>query len=275
MGMILFSVLWFADMGNLDAATILDFAMGDFETAWNAVATRKESVNRGNFMFALQAMVLLEVASHICMGSPNADRFSLALSKRNPGYFTKLPWRCRKPKGLTLPYRGTEPQRQLLHILFDLVRNGQAHQYQQIVVTIENGQHFSVTLTGADYGRSLDSVLKDTRPPDHLRADIDEHRDVWMTVRPDVLYLDIREAVRVADLRSCPFTHIDDKLEHCSSEALIRALYSHFNPDTRRKALEGMPTKDQMRSTGLAEPADIVLITRLSGSDSPGEHNKK
>jgi hypothetical protein len=44
---------------DLDAPTLLQFVIGDFETAWDAIAGQPDPASRGNFMFAKQAMILL------------------------------------------------------------------------------------------------------------------------------------------------------------------------------------------------------------------------
>lgn len=58
---------------NLQPDTIFRFICNDFETAWDAVARQRSGrsgrLGRGNFMFALQAMVLLEWASRLCAGT--------------------------------------------------------------------------------------------------------------------------------------------------------------------------------------------------------------
>ncbi|MGH2460126.1 MAG: hypothetical protein ACRDIY_14820, partial [Chloroflexota bacterium] len=53
-----------------------------------------------------------------------------------------------------LPSDGTSPgHAQLLWMLFDVVRNGQAHQYQQILVELTDQKHFLAALTGAPVAR--------------------------------------------------------------------------------------------------------------------------
>ena len=53
-------------------------------------------------------------------------------------------------------------------VIFDLVRNGQAHQYQQIKVTLKDEVDFQISLTGAGIGRPLELVSKSPRPDDYL-----------------------------------------------------------------------------------------------------------
>ena len=74
-------------------AEIFDFITGDFQSAWNALAAVPDAVarHRGNFMFALQAMILLEWVCRLCSNDANAlQDFSKALQQIEPRYFTQL-----------------------------------------------------------------------------------------------------------------------------------------------------------------------------------------
>ena len=58
-----------------------------------------------------------------------------------------------------IPLQLTPSGDSLLAALSDLIRHGLAHQYQQIVVHLNDEKHFYISLTGATYGRYL--VKKD------------------------------------------------------------------------------------------------------------------
>ena len=88
----------------LPPATLYRFLTGDFEWTWNSLAENKKAINGGsggNFMFALQVMVLLEFLSRLCSTeSPpysSLKAFSQELNKINPDYFKQLPGICLKP----------------------------------------------------------------------------------------------------------------------------------------------------------------------------------
>jgi hypothetical protein len=160
-------------------------------------------------MFARQAMTLLEFAARLCMsdpdrvnGQPVATReFAQQLALIEPKYFTDLPGPCADFRDFTLPsypLTRTNPQSQLLWAIFDLIRNGQAHQYQQIVVDLTDKRHWAISLTGATYGRYLGGH----RPPDHLGYDRDENGDIWLIVCPDVMFLDARTAIAASGILS-------------------------------------------------------------------------
>jgi hypothetical protein len=44
--------------------------VGDFEDTWNSVAARRRLARRGNFVFARQAMGLLEFVGRLCSTDP-------------------------------------------------------------------------------------------------------------------------------------------------------------------------------------------------------------
>jgi hypothetical protein len=100
----------------------------------------------------------------------------------------------------TLPsIGGGDPHSHLLAAIFNLIRNGQAHQYQQMRAVLSDGSNFRIGLTGAAQGFFLRNVLASGRPSDHL-FHRDDGTSVWLIVRPEILFLDIRDAVRAARL---------------------------------------------------------------------------
>jgi len=193
---------------DLPVATLFDFIIGDFEDAWDALAARPGNLHRGNFLFARQAMTLLEVACRLCQSDGTGQalkKFSLELSERDKRYFTKLPsscWTPSNPPEFQLPSQSPNPESELIAALFDLIRNGQAHQYQQIRARLTDGRNFQFTLSGAKHELFLTQVLASGRPTDHLQAYKEANGDLWVKVRTDVLFLDIREAIRSANLQN-------------------------------------------------------------------------
>ena len=187
---------------DLPPSKVIDFIIGDFEAAWNGLAADPVSGNRGNFLFALQAVVLVEVASRLCASDPTGAALrdlSAELEARDPRYFTALPGACTggSSSEFALPSSGANPSAQLLAALFDLVRNGQAHQYQQIRVRLSDGIDFQVALTGAEHGLFLDKTQARTG---HLVKSRDQNKDLWLKVRTDILFVDVRDSIRAANL---------------------------------------------------------------------------
>ncbi len=197
---------------NLSPKERFNMIVFDFKESWNSLASNKSAGARGNFMFALQSMILLEFASRLC-NSDSAGKalqdLSNALHSRDPRYFTPLPQNCCKTNEFTLPYYGLNKERQLLWVIFDLIRNGQAHQYQQILVQLSDGMHFGISLTGPAFGRHLSKTIK-SRSRRHLSFSRDQDNDIWLAVYPDVLFLDLKRSIMKANLfnRGLSFTSL-------------------------------------------------------------------
>jgi hypothetical protein len=189
---------------NLPPETLYDFITGDFEDAWNSVAWNPSARNRGNFMFARQAMGLLEFISRLCWSdSSNATiaDFSKELAKLESRYFTKLPGFVGDFDEFDLPFLNSKGD-ELLWAVFDLIRNGQAHQYQQIVVDLSGGKQWAVSLTGAELGRPLHVVQVRPRLPEFLGYSVALNQVFWLTVNPERVYLDLKKASENSKLLS-------------------------------------------------------------------------
>lgn len=191
-------------VGNLSVDEIHDFIVKDFRGAWDSIAINPDSaIGRGNFMFGRQAMNLLEFLSRLCAFDSTGSAlqsYSSELLKIDHKYFTPLPALCAFTSGFFLPHDGNVSGNLLLWALFDLIRHGLAHQYQQIVVILSDQSRFFVQLTGADFGRTLDTIQSSPRPKDHLSYFIDGDGDLGLIVRPEYLYLDFESAINSSNL---------------------------------------------------------------------------
>jgi hypothetical protein len=193
---------------DLAAEDLIRLAIEDFQFAWNAVSSRSEPAARSNFMFGKQAMVLLELAARACAsdssGTALAD-LATQMESREPRYFAALPGRVWAPGARTrrdfrLPaWPGDDGEQHLLAAIFNLVRNGQAHQYQQMRAVLNDRTELCVQLTGAQHGLELSAGAPDRR--EHLSHWV-AGTDLWMKVRPDVLFVDFRDSIRAARLES-------------------------------------------------------------------------
>lgn len=194
---------------DLSASTLAHFISADFRATWDAVAGLPVSVgSRGNFMFARQAMSLIELAGRTCAADPSGQALadlSRELERIERRYFTPLPGLCARPgmsRGQiewTLPFNpSSQPQEaQLLWALFDLVRHGQAHQYQQIMVELRDATIWGVSLTGPTLGRTLASV-EQARPANHLSQMPGVDGSLWLVIYPEALFLDFDLAIQRA-----------------------------------------------------------------------------
>src|SRR5262245_25177378 len=126
---------------NMPVDAMYGAIVEDFELAWAALA--EHGSGGGNFMFARQAMVLVEWACRLCASDTTGDalrKLSEELHARDERYFTQLPGACRTPADFELPHSSTVAHdRTLLSLLFDLIRHGGAHQYQQITAELKDG----------------------------------------------------------------------------------------------------------------------------------------
>ena len=147
-------------------------------------------------------MSLLELCARVASSDPSgvalADLGS-ALYAIEPKYFTLLPGRVPPPKGFTLPSKPScgKPDQQLLWALFDLMRHGHAHLYQQTPVELSDKTLFNITLDGVERGRTLNTMSREQRHETHL-ALVSEPGKIWLAVLPGALFLDLRDAARQA-----------------------------------------------------------------------------
>ncbi len=117
-------------------------------------------------------------------------------------YFLHIPGLSAGPSDFRLPYCEDLPTNDLLLCaLYDLIRNGLAHQYQQILVNLPDGRDLGITLTGPAPGRTVGFI--DTRSPriesNHLRC-TRKQGDLWVTVNSARLFLDFKLAFDQAGL---------------------------------------------------------------------------
>lgn len=181
---------------NLSPHEIYLFIVNDFIGAWDSIAANPDpSIGRGNFMFARQAMNLVEFVALFCRNDKKIHcDFSETLFKIEPKYFTLLPSPCARTRDFLLPHKGDKSGRILLWALFDIIRHGLAHQYQQTLVDLCDQKHFYISLgRGADYGRCL-TVASQSRSSNHLGYKIDQDGDLGLKLYPDILFLDIKNA---------------------------------------------------------------------------------
>ena len=212
---------------NIPAVGIVSFLVGDFEATWDSLAANPAPQYRGNFAFAMQSMILLEVACRVCDSDSSGSSLrvlSEELAKRERRYFTTIPLSVSLPKKFQLPHVSPDPSRELLAVLFDLVRNGQAHQYQQMRAKLSDGVEFGISITGAESGAILSRTFAAGRPRDHLQ--LSGKQDRWLTFRPDVFFLDVCDSVAAANLLDRRFEakHLVGPEYRFSSQDLVQAL---------------------------------------------------
>ncbi len=185
----------------------------DFEASWAALAAHGSG--GGNFMFGRQAMTLLEWACRLSATDSSGAGLSAlteALRGVEPRYFTVMPGPCRIPGDFVLPHDpASGADRMLLSLIFDLVRHGGAHQYQQITAALSDG-YLVVSMTGTTRGFTLDVAARNRGA--HLGVGTDSWEDgkpiVYIMVRPELLFLDVKAAIETSGLlqRGLSFDHL-------------------------------------------------------------------
>ena len=194
---------------TLTPEEVFTFITNDFESAWNCLAAQEDhGLGRGNFMFALQATILLEWASRLCGSDASARRdFAEALRAIRPRYFLDLPEMADLP-GKTRPPRDfalldvDRPETQLLTFIFDLVRNGQSHRYQQIAASLLGDSVLAISLGGAHFDHSLDRLKTGGGAQEHLTLQVIGKGVGTLKVDSGMLYWDIKTAIENAHLLS-------------------------------------------------------------------------
>jgi hypothetical protein len=194
---------------NLDPQTIYEFIVNDFESAWNSLALNPTPTGRGNFMFARQAMTLLEFISRLCANDTSETtikEFSKALLSIDSKYFTSLPGTCANVNDFVLPYNRSKGD-ELLWALFDLVRNGQAHQYQQIIVHLKDDSDFVIQLSGVE----TSTLYNYSRSNTHLSYFRNTDKDIVLRLYPDWLFMDLKSSVSKIGLlnKGLSFKHLE------------------------------------------------------------------
>lgn len=185
---------------------LFDFLCGDFEKAWDSMAASELDPDvGGNFLFARQTMLLLELASRVASkDAPTFGRFARELYALDPPLFKRIPF---EPKGT----RGKVPRiappgdasGELIALLFDLIRNGQAHYGAMLYARLTDNQNFGVGVTGVREGCTLDTLRSSgERPVGHMAIKHQSDGDLILWLCPGTLYLDVRDASKRAGVWS-------------------------------------------------------------------------
>jgi hypothetical protein len=181
-----------------------------------------------NFLFALMAMLLLEWACRLCKTDSRGralPAFSQALNSINANYFVTLPGSVQTPRDFALPSIPGMASPPLIWMLYDLLRQGQAHHYQQLVLHLADA-HVYVKLVGQPYrpmprrlhGRWHLSQFS-AGHASHLEFERDDNNELFPRVMPEVMFLEINEAASRPRLlerpvRSDPFLRPGTNSKH-------------------------------------------------------------
>ncbi|MGC8981878.1 MAG: hypothetical protein ACP5JU_02945 [Minisyncoccia bacterium] len=189
---------------NLPPEEIYKLLIADFEDSWNCLANQDEFKHKGNFNFALLDMILLEFVSRYCEKDKSnklLKYFSNALYNIDKNYFIKLELSKKIKLDFCLPYHipiekesNSYKNDELLWVLFDLIRNGHAHYYQEIIGEFKDNKKLIIAITGPTEELTIKKI---TSRNGHLSVGQlnNERRDIILFFRPEIMFLDIKKSV--------------------------------------------------------------------------------
>ena len=183
-------------------------------------------------MFAKQAMILLEFVSCLCSSDISGKAMmalSDALHSVEPKYFTKLPGACWDYSEFDLPFHATKGD-ELLRALFDMIRNGQAHQYQQILVELTDGKTWQVALSGATFNSQLSHIPFAAGIP-HLTYSVEKDGHIWIVIMPQILLLNFKSAIEKSNLfsKGLTFPYLARPRKSYSKPKTMQGPFYRFN----------------------------------------------
>jgi hypothetical protein len=156
----------------------------------------------------------LEWIGRLCANDSIARQgFASELQTIDPRYFAELPDRCPAPsQDFTFPgLPGKDELKSMLAALWDLIRNGQAHEYHDIIVGLTCGKRWVLMIKGVLPTLTLAEVDRQRPNLRHLDYQIAPDGDLLLGVHPGVMFLDICAAVDRASLlrRGLTITHLE------------------------------------------------------------------
>jgi len=222
----------------LQPRVIYNNIVRDFEAAWNGIAALPETdIGHGNFLFGLMCMILLEWACRVCKNDSSGvylNSLATTLEAIEPLYFTELPSQCKvpEPRYFRLPLPPGKHPPVLLGALFNLIRNGQAHQYQQIPAHLDNDTYLWISIRGVQMGKPLTRTLEQ-RPSDHLAFCEYQDGNIGIRLHADTFFSDIRTAIEASGVLDSGITHEyltgDYGSQRTALLASLQAKHSKFN----------------------------------------------
>lgn len=188
--------------------TIFEYLEKDFSTAWDCIvnADIPDGSGHGNYMFGLMTTILIEWLGRLYSGNDNKlKKFSETLNEIDSRYFIEIPDYCPDKPGFNYLFLDKNKKRKyLINHIFDLVRNGIAHQYNQIEATLSDNAIFTIALTGAARTKSNDlktlQYIKNNRSNiKHFECHVGSNK-IELIIDPGCLFLDLMKAVNNSDI---------------------------------------------------------------------------
>ena len=179
---------------------IMEYLRSDFESSWRGIVLYKLSIKQfegdgfGNYLFSLHALIMLESALFYCASDRERKKLVKHLFARDPRYKTSL-----ATEGGYAIQNISCTANTLIALIFDLVRNGHAHDYSTKPSITEDRQMVTIGPYGITKNPNLFEPSRDDRLSDHLELQKCDGSYV-ITLRPDVLFHDIWSAIREVGL---------------------------------------------------------------------------
>ncbi|HEY4280551.1 MAG TPA: hypothetical protein VGM91_20175 [Conexibacter sp.] len=172
----------------------------EFELTWDAMASTVFSEQTGaSFLFARQAMLLVELASSVAsQDHATFRRFAAELQAQDARLFKSIPAYKSGPQTRKCVPRIApvgDARSDLITLLFDLMRNGLAHYGHQVYAPLADGRAVGVVLLDSMWrGRTLESVRDGGKTIHHLSCTLQADGNLAIRLCPAILYLDVRDA---------------------------------------------------------------------------------
>jgi hypothetical protein len=162
-------------------------------------------------------MVMLEAAYYYLDEKEAKQNFSTKLFEIEPRYGIALAYKKRPSANEFIIPCSQNTSGTLLALMFDVIRNGHAHEYETKPVNLNCGGTLEIGLTGADKNYCLHPPTAGERESTHLVQYKDSTEDcLILKVRSDILFLDFWKALKESGL------YQNDSL--AASSGLVRIL---------------------------------------------------
>lgn len=181
--------------------TRIQYLLADFEAAWRGSLSAPPGNGKGNYLYVLLSMLLMELACRTCAAAKNDEnllqKFADQLDIQDSRYLNTIPaYHHRQGGYFSLPSRVPKQQgNTVLAFLFAYVRNGLAHSYSPIPLTLKNNTILDIAIGGIIEEiptKECDSIQ---RTANHLSLIKEQNGHSMFIVHPGLLYFDFKTAI--------------------------------------------------------------------------------
>jgi len=186
---------------------IFKYITGDFEKLWDSLSiTSGDKGSGGNFLFASQAIVLLEWICRLLNTRRDLfDEFSKALYDLDSRYFVVLgKMKITISSEFKLPSLADGKQgTTLLDIIYGQIRNGHSHIYHQNMFQLADGKFIGFTIMMNNL--TIFEIDQSNRSRfGHLNVTQDPSGNAIFNFCPDLFFLDVKNTILKIGLDRLP-----------------------------------------------------------------------